>query len=52
MKIIILVCIFVVSATGMSSATEPVRKYYGTYCGSIETANKAMILGLAASMLF
>lgn len=45
MKIFILCTIFIVSATGMSEATEPLRTYYRATYGS-GTATIAMIAGI------
>lgn len=45
MRIIILFTVFLVSATGMSEATEPLRTYYRNTYGS-GAATIAMIAGI------
>lgn len=50
MRIIILFTVFLVSATGMSAATEPVRTYYKQAYNS-NAATIAMIAGIVVSYL-
>ncbi|MBQ1658752.1 MAG: hypothetical protein II059_02785 [Clostridia bacterium] len=50
MKKMILACVFIASATGMSEATEPLRKYYRTYYGD-NKADAAMLCGMLAAKI-
>lgn len=50
MRIIILITVFMASATGMSEATEPMRTYYRTYWND-NKADTAMLLGMAIAKM-
>lgn len=50
MKNMILACVFIATLTGMSEATEPLRKYYRTYYGD-NKADAAMLCGMIAAKI-
>lgn len=50
MKALIMICVFMASATGMSEATAPMRTYYRTYWHD-NKADAAMLLGMAIGMI-
>lgn len=50
MKNMILVCVFIVTLTGMSEATEPLRKYYRSIYGD-NKADAAMLCGMLAAKI-
>ena len=50
MKVLVIFTVFLVSATGMSEATAPMRTYYRTYWHDSK-ADTAMLLGMALAKI-